>query len=68
MEEDRYGKAAALTTQFTYGPILRYFRNRNITKKYDHEPEWRSPKGQLTTGYRPRNYAQGMTPASKEGG
>jgi hydrogenase small subunit len=58
MEEDSYGKAAALAAQFTYGPILRYFRHRNINKKYDHEPEWRKPHAKLTTGYQPRNYAQ----------
>jgi hydrogenase small subunit len=62
MEEDTYGAIAARTTQFTYGPILRYFRHRNITKKYDLEPSWRTPKPELRTGYQPRNYARGMTP------
>ena len=27
--------------QFSYGPIVRYFRKRHIKNKYDKEPEWR---------------------------
>ena len=37
-----------------YGPIVRYFRQRNIKKKYDVEPEWRHNKPELTTGYSKR--------------
>ncbi|MCP9486466.1 MAG: hypothetical protein MSC30_11435, partial [Gaiellaceae bacterium MAG52_C11] len=66
MDEDRAGGMAATLMQFTYGPIVRTFRKRNIKHKYDKEPGWRSPKAELSTGYRPKNYAQGMTPA-KEG-
>ena len=29
--------------QFTFGPLFRYFRHRNIKNKYDVEPEWRKP-------------------------
>jgi hydrogenase small subunit len=58
MDPDKYGEVAALTTQFTYGPILRYFRHRNIHKKYDLEPEWRRRGTALTTGYQPRHYAK----------
>ena len=61
MEEDNYGRAAAAIMQFTYGPIVRHFRQKNIKQKYDREPEWRDPGAKLTTGYSPRNYAQGMT-------
>ena len=67
MEEDAYGAVAARFTQFTYGPIIRHFRHRNINKKYDIEPAWRSPKPELTTGYRPRNYARGTTSPPREG-
>jgi hydrogenase small subunit len=68
MKEDTYGAIAARTTQFTYGPILRYFRHRNITKTYDIEPPWRTSKPELRTGYQPRNYARGMTPPPGGGG
>ena len=40
--------------RFTYGPVFRYFRKRNIEKKYDIEPEWRRPGPTLTTGYQKR--------------
>ena len=58
MDEDSYGRAAANLARFSYGPVLRYFRNRNIKKKYDIEPEWRKPGNQLLTGYQPRHYAR----------
>ncbi len=45
---------AANFTRFTYGPVLKYFRNRNIKTKFDKEPEWRKPGRQLTTGYQKR--------------
>ncbi len=44
--------------KFAFGPSVRYFRYRNIDKKYDVEPEWRKPGNTLTTGYQPRNYAK----------
>ena len=37
--------------QFSYGPIVRYMRKRNIAKKYDVEPEWRRRGKTLTSGY-----------------
>ena len=30
--------------KFTYGPIVRYIRQRHIKNKYDKEPEWRRPR------------------------
>ena len=54
MDEDRYGGAAATIMQYSYGPIVRYMRNRNIAKKYDVEPEWRRKGKTLTTGYAKR--------------
>ena len=40
--------------KFTYGPLLRWCRNRNIKRKYDKEPEWRHNRAELTTGYAKR--------------
>ncbi|MDX6377209.1 MAG: hydrogenase small subunit [Gaiellaceae bacterium] len=51
MDADRLGLAAAHATRFTYGPVLRYFRQRNIARTYDVEPDWRKPSPELTTGY-----------------
>ena len=45
---------AANFQKFTYGPVFRYFRKRNIDKKFDIEPEWRRRGRSLTTGYQPR--------------
>src|SRR3954469_20006632 len=54
MDEDRYGAMAANFEKFAYGPMIRYFRKRNIKNKYDVEPEWRKPGRQLLTGYSKR--------------
>jgi hydrogenase small subunit len=54
MDEDKYGAAAARVMEFTYGPIVRYFRRRNIRTKYDVEPPWRRRGDTLTTGYAKR--------------
>ncbi len=35
MDEDRWGGAAAGITTYVYGPMVRYFRKRHITRKYD---------------------------------
>jgi hydrogenase small subunit len=40
--------------RFTYGPVLRYFRERSIRRTYDVEPEWRRRSAQLSSGYRRR--------------
>jgi hypothetical protein len=40
--------------KYTYGPLVRYFRHRNIATKYDKEPEWRRPGKQLLSGYQKR--------------
>ena len=55
MDEDRWGGVAANVMRFSYGPIVRRFRNRNIRKKFDVEPEWRRPGNQLSTGYKSRS-------------
>jgi hydrogenase small subunit len=54
MDPDPWGNAGANFQKFTYGPLFRYFRKRNIDKKYDIEPEWRKRGAALTTGYQKR--------------
>jgi hydrogenase small subunit len=54
MESDRWGNTAANVQRFTYGPILRYFRQRNLAKHFELEPEWRRPDAELTSGYERR--------------
>ena len=49
-----HGGTPARTSKFTYGPILRYFRKRNIEQKFDKEPEWRHNRAELTSGYAKR--------------
>jgi len=54
MEPDRLGLLAARGTHFTYGPVLRYFRERMMHRRYEVEPEWRRPGAVLQTGYESR--------------
>jgi hydrogenase small subunit len=54
MDEDSKAKLSSTTAKFTYGPLLRYFRNQSIEKTYDKEPDWRHPRAELTSGYTPR--------------
>ncbi len=54
MEPDRWGNTSANVQRFTYGPIFRYFRQRNLAKHFEREPEWRQPDAQLTSGYEQR--------------
>ncbi len=58
MEEDRWGAAASNFEKLAYGPVIRYFRHRNIRNKYDKEPGWRVKGKSLGTGYQPRHYAR----------
>ena len=51
MEEDRAGRWPPGSSRRRYGPLVRYFRHRNIKNKYDKEPEWRRPGKELATGY-----------------
>ena len=48
---------ASNVERFTFGPLYKHFRYRNIKNKYDVEPEWRRPAARLGTGYQPRNYS-----------
>ncbi len=51
MDPDSWGKAASTFQAVAYGPMVRYFRKRNIAQKFDKEPEWRRRGKTLTTGY-----------------
>jgi hydrogenase small subunit len=53
MDEDPKAKLSSTTAKFTYGPLLRYFRNQSINRIGDKEPEWRHPRAEITTGYTP---------------
>ena len=54
MEEARNAKGSTNMARFTYGPLLRTFRNRSIAKNYDKEPSWRKPGRALQSGYTAR--------------
>ena len=54
MEPDEWGNRAANLERFSYGPVIDFFRKRNIKNKYDVEPEWRRRGPALTTGYQKR--------------
>jgi hydrogenase small subunit len=54
MEPDRLGVLASRGARFTYGPVLRYFRDRSMRRIYEVEPEWRAPTPELVTGYERR--------------
>jgi hydrogenase small subunit len=51
MDPDSAGEWAANIMRFSYGPIVRHFRRRNVASKYDVEPAWRRPGPNLTSGY-----------------
>jgi hydrogenase small subunit len=48
---DRWGNASANVQRYIYGPVFSYFRERNLTKHFDREPEWRHARPELTSGY-----------------
>ncbi len=54
MEPDPWGNRGANVQRFTYGAVFRFFRSRNIEKKYEREPEWRRPGRELLSGYERR--------------
>jgi hydrogenase small subunit len=61
MEEAKNAKASTLLARFTYGPILKTFRNRSIKVNYDKEPEWRHNRPELTSGYSHQHIKQAAT-------
>jgi hydrogenase small subunit len=46
MEPDPWGSAAADIQRFTYGPLFRHFRKRNLMLKFEREPTWRGDGAQ----------------------
>jgi hydrogenase small subunit len=54
MDPDPWGNAASNFMKLAYGPVVRYFRKRNLEKKYEIEPEWRRPGPSLASGYSKR--------------
>jgi hydrogenase small subunit len=54
MEGDRVATLTARSARFTYGPMLRYLRERAMRRKYEVEPEWRQRVPELQTGYERR--------------
>ena len=54
MDEDFKGSMSSNLARFTYGPVLRFFRNQSIKRISDKEPSWRQPGRELTTGYKAR--------------
>jgi hydrogenase small subunit len=53
-DPDRLGLAAARGARFTYGPVLRYLRDRRMRTTYEREPPWRRPTPELLTGHESR--------------
>jgi hydrogenase small subunit len=51
MEADATSRLYARAARLSYGPLIRYLRERRIRSKYDVEPEWRRPAAELVTGY-----------------
>jgi hydrogenase small subunit len=51
VEPDRWGNTSANVQRFTYGPVFSYFRERNLDRHFDREPEWRHARPELTSGY-----------------
>jgi hydrogenase small subunit len=51
MDPDPWGNAAANFQRFTYGPLFRHFRKRNLLLKFEREPAWRRPGPELESGY-----------------
>jgi hydrogenase small subunit len=51
MDADPWGNFGANFQRFTYGPLFRHFRKRNLTLRFDEEPGWRVPAAELRSGY-----------------
>ena len=50
MDPDPWGNAAANIQRFTYGPLFRHFRQRNLALKFEREPGWRGPEAERDSG------------------
>ena len=45
----------ARTARYSFGPLMRWMRDRRIRTTFDVEPEWRRRGAELTSGYRERD-------------
>jgi hydrogenase small subunit len=52
MHADGASRLYASAARFSYGPVLKFFRERRIRSTFDVEPEWRRRSARLETGYR----------------
>jgi hydrogenase small subunit len=51
VQPDPASRIYANAARLSYGPVLRYLRERRIRSTYDVEPSWRRPSSRLETGY-----------------
>ncbi|MEA2419514.1 MAG: hydrogenase small subunit, partial [Thermoleophilaceae bacterium] len=56
-DADPWGNAAANFQRFTYGPLFRHFRSRNLLLKFEREPNWRRPAEAPGRGFAKRGLA-----------
>ncbi len=54
MDTDAATRLHAAAARYSYGPVLRYLRERRIRRTFDVEPEWRRRGVALTSGYAQR--------------
>jgi hydrogenase small subunit len=52
VEPDTAARHYAKTARLTYGPLVKYLRDRRIRRTFDVEPQWRRRGAELTSGYR----------------
>ena len=58
MDEAPKAKTTQIPAQYIYGPLYRWARGWEIRHHGDKEPAWRHNRAELTTGYKPKNYAR----------
>ena len=51
MDADAASRLYTSAARFSYGPLLKYFRERRIRSTFDVEPAWRRRSERLETGY-----------------
>ena len=51
MDTDPASRLYTTAARFSYGPLLKHFRERRIRSTFDVEPKWRRPSAHLETGY-----------------
>jgi hydrogenase small subunit len=53
MQPDSASRLYTRAPRVSYGPALKYLRERRIRRSYDVEPDWRRPSDELESGYEP---------------